>query len=268
MADVDSRDVEVALDVARAAGAITLRHFRSRSLEVSRKSDGTEVTASDLAAETEARNLLEQARPGDSVLGEEYGATTRTGARTWLIDPIDGTRAFVRGVPLYSTLVALVDEKGPSIGVIHMPALDTTLWAARGGGCFADGEMVCVSGQRTLAGAFLTTSGFNNWRPDAVGRVLGEPGLVSRTWGDGYGYALVATGRADAMVDFGANPWDVAAPKVIVEEAGGRFTDLTGIASIDGHNGVATNGHLHGRLLTLLAGPEQADAELGAQKES
>lgn len=253
--NADPADLAVAIELAEAAGAGTLDHFQSAALAVEHKGDGSPVTAADLAAETFVRARLAERFPGDGVVGEEHDDTESTTGRRWVVDPIDGTKAFAKGVPLYATLVALVDEHGPAIGVIHLPALGETVAAGRGLGATFNGQPCHVSEQASVDGAYTMTSGFGYWPGDALRRVLASP-CVLRTWGDAYGYALVATGRADAMIDPIANPWDVAPMAVIITEAGGRFTTIDG----EGDNGawergsgVATNGAIHDELLDIVA---------------
>jgi histidinol phosphatase-like enzyme (inositol monophosphatase family) len=250
---VDPGLVDDAVAVARAAGDLTLRWFRSDDLVVDRKGDGTPVTDADRAAEAHVRAWLAERHPDDAILGEEEGERAGTSGRRWFIDPIDGTKAFTHGVPLYSTLVAVDDEHGPAVGGIHQPALGETVWAGRGRGAFCDGRPARVSDRAATAGSYLTTSGFDYWPAPMLDGVRGA-GLQLRTWGDGYGYALVATGRVEAMVDPVAAPYDLAPMPVILAEAGGRFSDLAGVARIDGGNGVATNGHLHDAVLAALTG--------------
>jgi histidinol-phosphatase len=154
-------------------------------------------------------------------------------------------------VPLYSNLLALEDEHGIAVGVINLPALGETVWAGRGLGCWSEQGPARVSEHATLTGAYVMSSSFNHW-PEGRVAALEEAGAVLRTWGDGYGYALVATGRVAAMVDPLVAPYDIAPMPVILTEAGGRFTDLQGAESIETGSGLATNGHLHDELLALL----------------
>jgi histidinol-phosphatase len=247
----DQRVVDDAVAIARAAGATTLPWFRSADLVVDRKVDGTPVTAADRGAEEHVRAALAEAYPDDGIVGEEQGETPGTSGRRWFVDPIDGTKAFTRGVPLYSTLLAVEDEHGFAVGVIHLPALDETVWAGRGLGCWCDGMPARVSDRPSTRGSVLTTSGYDYWPEEALLAVR-HSDVLMRTWGDGYGYALVATGRAEAMVDPSAAPYDLAPMPVILAEAGGRFTDWSGAARIDGGNGLATNGHVHDAVLELL----------------
>jgi len=249
--------LEEAVDIARDAGRRTLDWFASEDLAVDRKGDGTPVTAADRAAERLVRERLAAAHPHDAVLGEEEADVAGTSGRTWIVDPIDGTKAFTRGVPLYSTLLAVFDEHGPAIGVIDLPALGHTVWAGRGLGCHFDGRPTHVSDRSDPADSVLSTSGYSWWPDDALLRVK-HAGFQLRTWGDGYGYSLVATGSIEAMIDPEVSVWDLAPMPVIITEAGGRFTDTTGaeLALAPGVqvSGVATNGLVHDRVLECLGG--------------
>lgn len=252
---VDESIVDTAVEIARAAGELTLRWFRNDELAVDHKDDGTPVTEADLAAETLMRARLNETFPDDAVIGEEFQDSAGTSGRTWVIDPIDGTKAFTKGVPLYSNLLALIDEHGPAVGVINLPALGETVWAGRGLGAFHNGRRCRVSDHSTLDGAYIMSSGFNYWPDDALQSLLASP-VVFRTWGDAYGYALVATGRAEAMIDPLANPWDVAPMAVIIPEAGGHYTTFAGDGGIDAWktgSGVGTNGAIHDALLNVWA---------------
>jgi len=248
---VDQALLEEAVALARAAGRVTLRWFRADNVIVDRKGDGTPVTDADRAAERFVREQLAATHPDDSVIGEEEPDTRGSSERRWIVDPIDGTKAFTHGVPLYSTLLAVEDEHGPAVGVIDLPALGETVYAGRGLGCFCNDVAARVSPRDQLPGSYLTTSGFDYWDEHALVAVR-HSGLQMRTWGDGYGYALVATGRVEAMVDPVAARWDLAAMPVIIGEAGGRFTDLRGEPRTDGGSGLATNGALHDAVLALL----------------
>ncbi len=241
-----------AVALIREAGELTLRWFGSAGLTVDKKDDGTPVTDADRAAERLIRERLEERHPGDAVLGEEEGQSSGTTGRRWVIDPIDGTKAFTRSVPLYTNLLAADDEDGPLLGVINMPALGEVVYAGRGIGCFCDGRPARVSSRADVRGAYLTTSGFGYWSEERLLAVK-RAGLQLRTWGDGYGYALAATGRVEAMVDPVAAVWDLAPMPVILSEAGGRFTSIDGGATIDAGDGLATNGVLHQRLVELLS---------------
>jgi histidinol-phosphatase len=243
--------MEAAVDIVREAGELTLKHFRSVDLEVIAKGDGTPVTVADQGAERLIRERLGDRFPDDSVLGEEEADHHGTSGRRWIIDPIDGTKAFTHGVPLYTNLLALDDEHGPAVGVINVPAIGETVWAGRGLGCFCNGERVRVSATTALSGAWITTSGFDSWPTELFARVKAA-GAHLRTWGDGYGYVLVATGRVDAMLDPGAALWDVAPMPVIMAEAGGRFSATTGDPRPDQGSGIGSNGSIHDALVDLF----------------
>ena len=244
--------LDFAVEVVRAAGDLTLGWFRASELAVDTKADGTPVTAADRAAERLVRERVAERFPDDGVLGEEEPETPGRSGRRWIVDPIDGTKAFTRGVPLYSTLLALEDAHGPAIGVIGLPALGQVVYAGRGLGCWSEGRPARVSDTARLDGAYLMSSGYGHW-PDAALLAVKHAGCHLRTWGDGYGYALVATGRADAMVDPAVDLYDVAAMPVILAEAGGRFTTVDGREDAAGGSGVATNGRIHDELLGVLA---------------
>jgi histidinol-phosphatase len=257
--------LEAALAATRLAAAETLRWFGGDGLVVDTKSDASPVTQADRAAEAILRRELLGAFPADAFLGEETGATTGTSGYEWVVDPIDGTKSFIRGVPLYATLVGCRHGGRGVLGVIAIPALDETVYAARGGGAWhvrgtAAPVAARVSRRDTLAASLLCSSDFTSFSRWSGGRSAGEAARgrleaacgVVRTWGDGYGYLLVATGRADLMVDPLMNAWDAAAVETVVAEAGGRFTDWNGRDRIDSGDGVATNGLLHDAVLGLL----------------
>ncbi len=239
------------MELARSAGLLTLGWFQREDLEVDDKADGTEVTAADRAAESLVKEYLAEHRPTDAVIGEEFGRTGGTSGLTWIVDPIDGTYGFVRGVPLYATLVAVVDADGPVVGVIDFPALDHRVFAGRGEGCWSGGSRCSVSTTEDLDGALVCASDWSLASEDQL-VALRRSGVHMRTWGDAYGYAMVAAGRADAMVDPICSEWDLAPMGVILEEAGGRFTSLGGEPSHSAGSGVGTNGRIHELLLTRL----------------
>jgi histidinol phosphatase-like enzyme (inositol monophosphatase family) len=247
----DQGTLDAAVDLLRQAGELTLQWFRSAELAVERKLDGTPVTEADKSTERFLREALEKQYPGDGIYGEEEGETPSSTGRRWIVDPIDGTKAFTHGVPLYANLLALEDEHGIAIGVINLPGLGETVYAGRGLGCFDNGVPAQVSARSQVAGSYLTTSAFEHWDEDALLRAKAS-GLRLRTWGDGYGYALVATGRVEAMVDPVAELYDLAPMPVIIGEAGGQFTDLGGAEGPAGGSGIATNGVLHGEILALV----------------
>lgn len=248
---VDPELVEFAVELVRGAGKLTLQWFTDADLQVDMKMDGSPVTAADRAVERWVREQLAAHYPLDGIVGEEEPPTEGTSGRRWIVDPIDGTKAFVRGVPLYSTLLAFDDEHGPAVGVIGLPALDRMVWAGRGRGCWSDDRQARVSDTGSIDRVYLTTSSYTHW-PEPSLLAVKRAGASLRGWGDGYGYFLVATGRVDAMVDPEANLYDVAAMPVILAEAGGRFTSVTGDPSPAAGSGVATNGLIHDELLDLL----------------
>jgi histidinol-phosphatase len=232
-------------EVARLCGDAALRHFRTR-LDVEFKSDGSEVTRADREAEAVAREWIGRRFPNDAILGEELGWERKPSARRWIIDPIDGTRSFVRGVPLWGSLVALEENGVVVAGAINCAASGDFLVAARGEGCWHNGSRTSVSGVGTFATAtILTTDSRFRAQPDRLPKwiELGSQVANSRAWGDCYGYVLVATGRAELMVDDRMSPWDVAALIPVIEEAGGVFTDWEGRPGI-GPDSIASNATL------------------------
>lgn len=244
--------------VARTAGDRALSHFRAR-LQVETKADGSPVTVADREAESVAREWLTARFPDDGVVGEEHGTLRPDAKRKWFVDPIDGTRAFVRGVPLWGTLVAVVEGDEVLAGAAYFPALGELLVAARGEGCFWNGVRCQVSKQAQLSKATLLTTDVK--APPHVAALLAR-GETSRTWGDCYGYLLVATGRAEVMVDPILNAWDAAAFLPIIEEAGGVVTDLSGARTFRGGNLVATNAALAAEVRGLLAPAPRGSAPL------
>ena len=241
--------MEEATELATEAGDLTLDWYRTQDLHVITKDDGSPVTEADKAAERLLREHIVERHPDDGVLGEEEGETQGSSGRRWLIDPIDGTASFVRGVPLFATLLAIEDEHGPAVGVIHVPALSETVSAGRGLGCFYNGAPTRVSDRADMAGAIVTTSGYDAWSPKSLAR-LRQTNAAMRAWGDAYGYVLLVTGRVDVMADPIAFAWDLAPMVVAVTEAGGRFTDLAGTPAYDSGGGLATNGILHDAALS------------------
>lgn len=246
--------LEFAIDAAWQAGRLTLGYFQM-GIPADRKSDNTPVTAADRQAEQMLRELIARAWPDHGVIGEEFGAQPGPSGLTWILDPIDGTKSFVHGVPLYANLVALVDAHGPLVGIANFPALGEMVYAARGEGCYWNGRRTHVSTVATLRDAVLLTSELDGFAPrgkDAAWQRLIAATAIQRTWGDAYGYALVATGRAEIMVDPAMEVWDCAPLQVILEEAGGAFTDWRGTPTIHGREAIATNGLLHQAVLDLV----------------
>jgi histidinol-phosphatase len=246
--------VDDVIAIAKGGGDLTLEWFRSARLQVETKSDGTPVTEADRAAERYIRERIEELTPGSRLVGEEEGTSEGTSGYTWYIDPIDGTKGFARGVPLYSTLVAVEDEHGYVAGVIHIPATGETVWAGRGLGAHTNDGPAHVSAAEGLEGSYVTTSSVSRWGSDVFTRVL-HAGMDIRGWGDGYGFLMAATGRVDAMVDLGVGkPWDFGPMPIIMSEAGGRFSDLDGEPTITSPSAVATNGTIHDALLRSING--------------
>jgi len=243
-----------AVDLVEEAGRFTQRYFRSDDLEITAKADGSPVTQADEGAEQLIRSAITEAFPDDSILGEEYGTTEATSGRQWVIDPIDGTKSFTAGVPLYSNLLAVIDDGEPVLGIINLPAVSELLAAVVGNGATCNGEPIRVSDKSTLEGSYVMSSSVRFWPEPYLQAVLDE-GMILRTWGDAYGYAMVATGRAEAMIDPRANVWDVAPIGVILGEAGGEFTDLLGNAKVTAGNGIGTNGALHETFLGRFPAP-------------
>jgi histidinol phosphatase-like enzyme (inositol monophosphatase family) len=246
--------LDFAVELARGAGEITTRYFK-RGVGVYTKENGTFVTDADLEAEKFLRRAVTEKFPADSIIGEEEGERAGTSRRRWIFDPIDGTYSFVHGVPFYGVLVALEIEDEPALGVIHMPALGETVYAARGLGCFWNGEPARVSQTSTLADSLILSTDFHSCQRYGFGTAADElqrRARARRTWGDCYGYLLVATGRAEVMLDPAMNLWDCAALLPVVEEAGGRFTDWQGRRTIRGGNAVATNGLLSAEVLDII----------------
>jgi histidinol-phosphatase len=229
--------------LVRHIGGIAMGHYRT-VLTVETKDDGSPVTVADRAAESAARAWLADRFPADGIEGEEFGVTAGTSGRRWIIDPIDGTKSFVRGVPLWGSLVALVEGERVLAGGAYFPAVDELIVAAPGAGCWWNGARARVSETSSLANATALITDERTFASDTMRscwRRLTDEVSVARGWGDCYGYLLVATGRADAMVDPIVNSWDAACFLPIVEEAGGVFTDLTGARTAFGGSAIATN---------------------------
>ena len=247
--------LQFAVELSRGAGDLSLQYFRKRP-ETSTKADGSYVTIADRQAETFLRKQIAQRFPDDGFLGEEEGETMGRSGRRWIVDPIDGTFAFVHGVPFYGVLIALEVDGELSVGVVNMPALGEIVSAAKGVGCFLNGEPTRVSTTRELKDGLLLSTDFAvcaryGFGPAVEG--LQARAKTSRTWGDCYGYVLVATGRADVMLDPVMNLWDCAPLLPIMEEAGGTFTDWRGERTVSGGNSIATNGLLFDEVMEMVA---------------
>ena len=253
-------DLALAHELADAADEITLARFGAVDLVVEAKPDLTPVSDADRAVEHAVRSTLASRRPGDAVLGEEDGESG-TGPRRWVVDPVDGTKNFVRGVPVWATLVALQEDGVVTAGLVSAPALGRRWWASRGAGAHTGGSLTSarrlqVSRVGALPDASVAYSSLTGW--DEQGRL---PGLLrlsgavwrTRAYGDFWSHVLVAEGAVDASFEPEVSLWDVAPLQVIVEEAGGRFTDLSGAARPDGGSVVCSNGRLHDVVLDALA---------------
>lgn len=250
----------MALDLADIADQITLERAGAADLRIDRKPDRTPVTDADLAVEDAIRAVLRTQRPQDAVLGEERGGTAIHDGRGWLLDPIDGTKNFLRGVPVWATLIALVEHGQPLVGVVSAPALRRRWWAAAGAGAHtrdAQGVVrpITVSQVCDLADAYVSTTHLGTWanhRSRESYLSLVDATWENRAFGDFWHHCLVAEGAIDLAAEPIVSPWDLAAVQVLVEQAGGRFTDLDGLARFDGGTALSSNGLLHDAALALL----------------
>ncbi|MGE2736988.1 inositol monophosphatase family protein [Mycolicibacterium vaccae] len=256
-----SERVDLGLAMAEEAGRMAHQYFETVGLNVETKADGSPVTQADRAIELALREMVSARFPDDAFSGEEFPDTDGGSGFRWIVDPIDGTKSFVRGVPLYANLVALQRDDEIVFGVINLPSAGVLVHAERGGGCWRNGVRVHVSDRAALDGAYVMATWLEDWDPNLIGG-LHDKGAVVRTWGDAFGYAMVASGQADAVVDYRAHAFDLAPMPVIIEEAGGRFTSLDGRRVIDGGNGIASNGLIHDALLPWIA-PQNTDQERG-----
>ncbi len=257
--------LELANRIAVEAGKITLEHFRNSTLNVIKKGDGSPLTIADQESETFLRQQIAASFPDDTIIGEEYGKTDGSSPFTWILDPIDGTKSFISGVPLYGTMVAVEQQSGGDhreslIGSVYLPGIDEGIFASKGNGAWhfigdQSPQRAQVSTTSVLADAVMVTSQVETFgERDAmdVYHRLAKSTWYSRTWGDVFGYLLVATGRVDMMIDPILNVWDAAAVQPIIEEAGGRFSDWGGIGRIDAGEAIGSNGLLHEEVLKLI----------------
>lgn len=238
--------LQAAAELADLTGAEALKYYRHNP-SVEHKADGSPVTIADRQAERLARAWLARRFPGDAILGEEFGETTGSTGRTWLLDPVDATKSFVRGVPLWGSLVAVVQGDAVLAGAAAFPAVGEKLAAARDEGCWHDGTRCQVSQVARLEHATVLTSDVRRFDTPGLRHgweALSRSALLERSWGDCYGYLLVATGRAEAMVDVGLNPWDIACFVPIIREAGGRIVDFEGMEYPPLENAIASNAAL------------------------
>jgi histidinol phosphatase-like enzyme (inositol monophosphatase family) len=246
--------MEAAAEVARVAGDVANRYFRA-AIQTELKADGSPVTIADREAERAARDWLAQRFRGDAIIGEEFGGTEVTADRAWIVDPIDGTKTFIRGVPLWGTLVGVSVRGAVVAGAAYFPALGELLHAAVGEGCWWNGSRARVSEVAALDKAMVvTTDECFHAAPERrrSWTRLADHASMSRSWGDCYGYLLVATGRAEVMTDGKLSMWDAAALYPAITEAGGVFTDWTGSATPFGGSAIATNAALAGEVRAIL----------------
>ncbi|MBA3724946.1 MAG: inositol monophosphatase family protein [Armatimonadetes bacterium] len=241
-----TEELEFALRVARAAGGITLKYFNTDT-PVERKADDSPVSRADREAETYIRNQIALRFPHHGILGEEFEEQPGDGETRWVIDPIDGTKSFVYGVPLFAVLVGLERDGIPVMGVAHFPALNETLWAEQGGGAFCNGEAIRVSSTDRIEDALLVSGSILSF--EAKGTLdgyiaLAQRAYATRTWGDAYGHSMVARGKAEVMLDPRVNVWDTCALTPIVLASGGTFTSFDGGPGHGVGEALSTNGRL------------------------
>ncbi|NTW49698.1 MAG: histidinol-phosphatase [Chlorobiales bacterium] len=248
-------ELEFALEAASEAGKITLEYFGQKTLKVDRKRDSTPVTQADRNAEKKIRELAKKKFPKDGLLGEEFGEKASKNGRKWIMDPIDGTKSFIHGVPLYGVMLGLEVGGQMHLGVIQFPALGLTYYAEKGCGAYCNLRRISTSAISSLADATLTFTGgeyFTQKRTKHPFDKLHEKAGLLRGWGDCYGHMLVASGQAEITADPEMSPWDCAAIIPIIEEAGGQCFDYTGKTTIYGKGLVSTNGPLGKELLQWL----------------
>jgi histidinol-phosphatase len=249
------RRLQVAIEAARAGGELARHYFRS-ALTVERKADRSPVTVADRECERRITEVLHAAYPSHGILGEELGEQGGGGTR-WIVDPIDGTKSFIRGIPYFASLIALEEDGEVTTGVVYAPVLDDLLYAQKGSGAFDASGPLRVSRVSRVREAMLVFGGpgvlRHRGRWAAYERLV-DASARQRGYGDYFGYTFICRGQAEAMIDIDLKPWDLAALKIIVEEAGGRFTDFSGTPTIYGGSAVASNGYVHDEILTLIAG--------------
>jgi len=253
-------DLALAHQIADAADAITMARFGAMDLQVDAKPDLTPVSDADLAVETSAREVLAAERPEDAVLGEEFGGEVAFRGRQWVLDPVDGTKNFVRGVPVWATLVALLVDGVPVAGVVSAPALGRRWWASTGCGAWvrvlgAPRRQLQVSAIDELSAASLAFSSLSGWRDAGLREqfiALSDDAWRLRGFGDFFSYCLLAEGAVDVATEPEVSLWDLAAVEILVREAGGTFTALDGTSGPHGGSAVASNGLLHGEVLSRL----------------
>lgn len=256
-----SKRLGFAVETARGAGAVAMDWFQSDALVTDGKADGSPVTQADKAAERFVRDAIRSAYPEDGILGEEYEEVQGSSGRVWVIDPIDGTKSFVHGVPLFGTLLACLNNGVSEIGVIVMPALGECVAAERDAGCWwwnatQSVQRAKVSDQTTIDGSMLLSTSFQYYDSEARKHAwidLNRRGAHTRGWSDCYAFVLLATGRADGVVEPAMmNLWDIACVPVIISEAGGDWSDISGAKDLTTGSMVASNGRFHGELIECM----------------
>lgn len=275
MSDDLQKRLNFAVAAAQASSKITLEYFGQSNLDQSTKHDGTPVTIADRACESDLRERIIKTYPQDSILGEEFERRVGTSDYEWVIDPIDGTISFVQGVPLFGTMLACMYKGFPILGVIVMPCLDETVYAADGLGCWhttKDNQpsRAQVSGVKKLDESIINTTSMSYFITPQHRRLyeqLDAQSKHTRGWSDCYGWVLLATGRVDAMIEPVLSLWDFAAAIPIITESGGHWTDLSGKQSLDSGEMVATNGHLHTPIMNLIQALNPAPKEDSGRSE-
>ncbi len=260
-APVHALDLNLAMELADAADDLSLARFGATDLKTETKPDHTPVTEADQAIEEMMRDHLARHRPDDAVHGEEFGMAGAS-SRTWLLDPIDGTKGYMRGIPVFATLIALVEDGLPVVGVVSAPALHRRWIAVRGGGARLNGNAISVSAVADLDEAHLSVNDLRTF--DELGHGVAARHLARSVWrvrgfGDFWSHMLVAEGAVDIAVEPVVHPWDLAALQVIVEEAGGTFTDLGGRRGFTGGSALSTNGRLHDAVLAMFGAAVPSD---------
>ncbi len=253
MAEPLNEYLEFATSLSKEAGRVTLEYF-GKEIDIERKEDESPVTVADRETELFIRKAIQEKYPDHGILGEEFGEANAGSSYMWVLDPIDGTKSFIHGIPLYTVLIALLIDGEPVVGVIHNPPLRETAAAAAGLGCTFNGQRCTVSARAEMSEARVQVTDpadLMQRYPRFAGRLF-ESVKFSRTWGDGYGYLLVASGRAEIMIDPVLHPWDVAPLKVVVSEAGGLLSDFAGRSPKLAESAIASNEALHSRVLQML----------------
>ncbi len=262
MSDQDLQQrLELARRIAVSAGNTTLKFFRTSEIGLEIKSDGSPLTQADKQCELALREAITREFPQDGIVGEEFGTSSGTSGWDWILDPIDGTKAFVAGVPLYGTMVAATRDGRADVGVLFFPGLQQGIFAGTGSGAWyfdsqTEARRAQVSRRSSLAQSIFVTSAvetFNKRNAKSVYEQMADQVFFARTWGDAFGYMMVALGQVDVQIDPILKIWDAAAVQPIIEEAGGRFSDWSGRPRIDSGDSIATNGLLHEEVLRILA---------------